>query len=73
MILGVTAVPVFAALSSASFFDSRSMSAAVAVLFAYGPTLFVMSRSSMPFAPPAGLYCCFSTHWMPFSSCLIDS
>ena len=72
MMLGVTVVvPFCATLTSASFFDSQSMSAAVDVLFACGPTLFGLRRSSMPLAPPAGLYCCLSTRWMPFSSCVM--
>ena len=43
MILGVTAVPFCADYSSTSFFDARSTSAAVAVMFACGPLLLWLS------------------------------
>ena len=71
VVLGETVKPFCATSSSASFFNYRSMSAAVDVLFACSPTLFGLMRSSMPLALPEGLYCCLSTRWMPFSSCVI--
>ena len=39
--------------------------------FACVSVLFWLSRSIMSFDPPAGLYCCLSTRWMPVSSCVM--